>query len=84
MPITDFKRGENTTSFLTTIKNEVMKSHSVYDVSDRLIELYEAAVWAADGEECLVTKYTYVGAKTIVENAKEFKATWDETWDIAP
>lgn len=84
MATTEFKRGESTTNFITTLRQEVLKSHSVYDVSDRLIELYEAVVWADQGEECLLTKYEYVGVKTIVENTREFKATWDSSWDITP
>ena len=84
MAVTEFLRGQSTTNFITTLRAEALKSHSEYDVDGRLIELYEAVVWASDGEECLLTKYSYSGASTRVENTREFKATWDETWDIAP
>lgn len=75
-------KGENTTSRITTLKNEVMKTFAVYDGSDRLIELYEAVTTAEDGDPCLKTEYAYIAASTRVEKTKESYDVWLAIWEI--
>jgi hypothetical protein len=61
---------------------EGIKTKSVYDGSDRLIEFYEAPASSFDGDPCLITYYQYVGATSLVDATKEVVGQWDATWDF--
>lgn len=70
------------TDFVKGLIQEGTKTHSVYDVSSRLTDFYVAPVDAQDGDSCLRTTYTYVGATNLVENSKDVISAWDSSWDI--
>ena len=67
---------------LNALGREVVKLFKVYDGSDRLITQYEAVANAIDGQPCLKTTYTYIGATTKVEKMKEALDTWLAAYDI--
>jgi hypothetical protein len=70
------------TDFVKPQFSEAIKTHSVYDGSERLIEFYTAMANTGNGGKCILTKYTYIGVSTRVENTSEVEGTWDSTWDI--
>jgi hypothetical protein len=70
------------TDFVVPFQREAIKFHYVYDGNGRLIDAYEAATAAVNGQSCLRTRYTYDGATSRVVGSKEELSTWDETWDI--
>lgn len=67
---------------LRTNALENIKQHFVYDVSNRMTDVYEARANARNGDPCLRTTYTYVSTSTRVQAMKETDATWDSSWDI--
>ena len=67
---------------LLTGFSQPMKTFSVYDGFNRLIELYEAITDAPDGHVCLLTEYEYDGISNRVLKSKESNATWQAIWDI--
>ncbi len=71
-----------TMNMVRTALTEGMKTYSVYDPSGRLIEFYEAATDAADGNNCLLTTYEYDGVSSRVLKTKESIAQWDASYDI--
>lgn len=68
--------------FMKTGNREYIKSHSVYDGSNRLITVYEARANALHDHYALKTDYTYVGITSQIENSKESASLWDSSWDI--
>jgi hypothetical protein len=60
----------------------VMKVKNLYDGSNRLITRYEAFAHAVNGDPCLRTDYTYVGATTNLDAMKESSDVWQSAWDI--
>ena len=61
---------------------EALKTHSVYDASNRLVSFYVADTDAEHGTRCQLTRYTYDGATTRVVGTKEELSNWDSAWDI--
>lgn len=72
----------NADLILSSLKNEIVKAHHVYDGGNRLVQRYEALANAANGAQCLRTDYTYDGASTRVVGMKESQSTWNSAWDI--
>lgn len=70
------------TELLKSQAQELIKSHSVYDGSNRPISIYVAQADAANGAACIVTTYTYDSGSTRVVGRKEANSTWDSSWDI--
>jgi hypothetical protein len=68
--------------FVSAHLQEAIKTHSVYDGSNRLIQFYAAIEQAKHGEQCALTNYTYDGASARVVGTKETLSTWDSAWDI--
>ena len=68
--------------FIPSQLAEAVKSHSVYDISNRLSEFYVAMTDAAHGTSCLKTTYTYDGATSRIVGTKEQLSTWNSAWDI--
>jgi hypothetical protein len=64
------------------IMSESVKTYSVYDGSNRLIQFYEAHTDASDGDKCRLTTYTFDGASDRLLKSKESLATWSSAWDI--
>ncbi len=67
---------------LTTGAKEYVKQYFVYDVSNRMTDVYEARANARDGEPALRTSYTYIGVTNNVQAMKEAESLWDSDWDI--
>lgn len=65
-----------------THMNEAIKQFLVYDGSNRMVTTYVAATNAVDGDTCLRTDYTYVGASVRIEKMKESLDVWQSIWDI--
>jgi len=61
---------------------EAVKTYSVYDGANRLIEFYVAITNAENNTICHVTKYAYDGVTNRVQKTKEDFATWNSSWDI--
>lgn len=72
----------NKTSFIKTGNEEYIKTHFVYDGSNRVTDTYEARANALNGHYALRTRFSYVGATTYVENTTEEDGVWDSSWDI--
>lgn len=70
------------TDFLKSHAEECVKMHFEYDGLDRMTQVYVAMVDADDGDKCMLTTYSYVGATGKVDNMKEELADWDSSWDI--
>ena len=62
--------------------SQAMKTHSTYDVRDRMTHYYEAPVDASDGEPCLLTRYQYIGDSVNMYGSIEELSSWDDTWDF--
>ena len=67
---------------LEALGREIMKVKRFYDGSSRVTSQYEAFANAIDGQPCIRTDYTYVGATTNVDAMKESMSTWQAAWDI--
>lgn len=72
----------NTDQMLQALTKEIVKVYRVYDGSDRLITQYEALANTLNGEPCVKTTYTYIGATTKLEKMKEAQDTWSSAYDI--
>ncbi len=72
----------NTSEFVKTHLNEAIKTYMAYDGSSRLEYIYVAGIDTANGEACMGTQYTYSGTSSRVVKSKEFKSTWNSSWDI--
>ena len=72
----------NATDFVGSHFKEAIKSHLVYDGSNRVTHHYVAISTAKDNEACMVTRYTYNGATTNVVGMTEEIAAWLTIWDI--
>jgi hypothetical protein len=70
------------TDFISSHFREAVKTFSVYDGTNRLIEFYTALTDAEDSGMCLKTEYSYDGATTRILKSKESLATWSSAWDI--
>lgn len=70
------------TEILKTLYKELKKTFLVYDGSNRMITVYEARKDAVDGDACIVSYITYVGATTRIEKQKEDYSTWSSAYDI--
>jgi len=67
---------------IPSFRSELKKAHFVYDAYDRVIAVYEAMTDTENGGKCMLTRYTYIGIKTIAENLVEENSTWNSAWDI--
>lgn len=72
----------NESAGIKTGSMEYIKQHLVYDVSNRLIEVYEARANAVDGAYALKTTYAYDNTSLRVVSMKEESSTWTASWDI--
>lgn len=72
----------NKNRLLKSTVGEYFKAWNVYDGSNRLIERYEAPLATGNGDPCLKTTITYVGASRNVQAQKEEEAPWNSSWDI--
>lgn len=77
------------TELLKTHKEEQVKQHIIYDLQDRPIFAFTAAIHAADGDPCLVTEYVYRNATSTQVYARQervykWKATWDSFFTFDP
>lgn len=70
------------TDFIGSHLGEAIKSHSVYDISNRLTDFYTALTDAIPGTSCMRTRYTYDGITSRIIGTKEELSTWDSSWDI--
>lgn len=68
--------------FVKSGPTEGIKSHMVYDGSNRLSEVYEAMADALNGATALKTSYQYDGASTRITGMKEELSTWNSAWDF--
>lgn len=71
------------TALLTTMKNELYKSHFVYDGENRVTHHYQARKDAPHQGVCLVTKFTYVTGTSLTEGSIEYEGQWNSDWDVA-
>lgn len=68
---------------INSLDSQLMKQHFVYDVSERLTDLYETVTEATHGSPCIVTRYTYISPTSFkVQAMREENAVWDSAWDI--
>lgn len=70
------------TELLKSQAEELIKSHSVYDGSNRPTDIYVAQAGALNGASCIRTTYTYDSTSTRVVGRKEAYDTWQSAWDI--
>jgi hypothetical protein len=74
---------DSKTDLLTTQKNEFIKSYVELDVTSRPLRIYTAPTDALHGAVCSVVQYEYFAPNsTIVIKMKEFRGTWDSSYDI--
>jgi hypothetical protein len=59
------------------------KSKSFYDGSNRLSFFVVAEKAAKNGDPCVVTKYTYIGATARVDASIEYIHQWNSAWDVS-
>lgn len=67
---------------LQTQANELIKSHTEFDGSNRPTAIYTAKANAKNGEPCTVVFYDYLGTTSLVSGMREENSTWDGTWDF--
>jgi len=67
---------------LESLSTNVVKTKTIYDGSNRAITRYEAVANANNGQACIKTSYTYVGATTQIDATKEEMDVWQSAWDI--
>ena len=75
----------NTNTQMDHIKSQFhvgTKMYITYDGSSRMSTVYTAHANAVDGEGCLLTTYTYVGASTRIEKMRETVDSWAAAYDI--
>lgn len=65
---------------LKTMMNELTKSKQVLDVLGRLEFLYQAPIFAKDGDPCLVIQYSYYGSSSDVNFTAEYEGTWQTAY----
>lgn len=70
------------TELITSLRFELKKEFLVYDLQDRVIDIYQAHINASNGTPCLRTTYEYVGTSTRVEKMKETADVWSAAYDI--
>jgi hypothetical protein len=70
------------TNFITTGKNECLKTYIVYDGLSRMEYIYEVHADAQDGAPCLVTQYAYDGASQRIVKSKEYHGVWLAAYEI--
>ena len=68
------------TRHLTSLRNEYMKRHVVYDGDGNPTHVFEARPTCADGEPCFVTKSEWTGGLCV--NMLEYEGVWDSDWDL--
>lgn len=73
---------KTSTELLKQHEHELVKTHQEFDGSSRLEYTYTAKAEAADGDPCLVTRYSYSGASSRIVFLKEYYAVWDSDWDV--
>lgn len=73
----------NDNSQLKTGMHEPVKQYQIFDGDGRVTHLYEARANAADGDPCMLTRFSYDGTSSRIEKTLESVASWDESWDIA-
>lgn len=70
------------TAELTTQRDELIKSHTEFDLEDRIEFIYTAPTDAVHNTPCTVVQYIYRGANTMqIRDMKEGKARWNGQWD---
>lgn len=74
--------GESGQLKIKTSQQQYVKTHSVFDGSFRLTHIYEAASATTNGAPCMVTRFSYDGSSSRIENSVEEDAFWDSSWDI--
>lgn len=78
--------GTTATSQSSEIKKgnqELAKQFLVYDVSDRVTQVYTAGAGTRDGGDCELTEYTYRSpASTQIEKRRESIGTWLAAYDM--
>ncbi len=71
------------TAHLKTQAQEFVKQFLVYDVIQRPIQIYTAAVDTPDGGACSIVEYAYLTpSSSKAEKMREGNALWDATWDM--
>lgn len=70
------------TNLLKSHAHEMVKSHTVYDLTLRATVTYTAITNAPDGAPCLKTQYAYDGASSRITDRKESQGVWDSDWDV--
>lgn len=71
------------TELLKTQEEELIKSYSVYDVTDRPTTIYTAAANAINGAPCTKVDYEYRDpASQQILKMRESYSTWNSAWDI--
>lgn len=70
------------TDLVSMVMSEAVKTYSVYDASNRLIQFYEAHVDAKNNEKCRLTTYVYDGGSDRLLKSKESLANWSSAWDV--
>ena len=72
----------NKTNLLKTALNERIKTHTVFNLADLPIAIYEAPSDAVQGTPCLVTQYEYGGSSgVVIVNTQEIVGTWLSSYD---
>jgi len=74
---------DSKTDLLTTQRNELIKSYVELDGSNRPLRIYTTKTEAVHGEPCTVVQYEYAAPNSaVVVKMKEYKGTWDSSYDI--
>ncbi len=71
------------TDLLSTQRDELIKSYTLFDIEGRVEYIYTAPTDAVHNTPCTVVQYVYVGPNTTqILAMKEGKARWDGAWDV--
>lgn len=75
---------KNRTSIgISSLVKELIKQRFVYDLSNRVVEIYEAATDAKNGDPCVRTRYNYdlVVTSRVIGMVEE-PSSWDSSWEF--
>lgn len=72
---------EDGRAYIKVCDSEFTKKYYVYDVSDRVTEIYEAPVNAANGAPCMKTTIGYWTTTTKVKLVVHSASTWNTAWE---
>ena len=67
---------------MITHAKEMVKMHLIYDMLNRMEQVYTAYNSTAHGGPCIKTTYAYDGVTVRITGMKEESAIWDSAWDI--